>query len=196
LIGNTVFKLRIYSTREFYTVLADAIAHMGDVVRASKGNRVSDAFSERIMLAVTQVNGCRYCNYYHTKIALKAGVSNEEIHYMLEGELGNAPESERIALVFAQHYAETKGHPDQAACDHLFGIYGGEMANDILAYIRMIMFGNVYGIMFDTLRLRIIGQPVDDSSLWWELGTVFGLIFMIPVILVQLLLRTVMPRYA
>ena len=196
MIGNTVFKLRIYSTREFYTVLADAIAHMGDVIRASKANRVSDAFSERIMLAVTQVNGCRYCNYYHTKIALKAGVSNEEIHYMLEGKLGNAPESERIALVFAQHYAETKGHPDQAACEHLFDIYGGEMANDILAYIRMIMFGNVYGIMFDALRLRIIGQPVDDSSLWWELGTVFGLIFMIPVILVQLFLRTVIPRYA
>ncbi|MFC0273464.1 carboxymuconolactone decarboxylase family protein [Metabacillus herbersteinensis] len=31
------------------------------------------------MLAVTEVNGCEFCSYSHTKIALEQGMSQEEI---------------------------------------------------------------------------------------------------------------------
>lgn len=31
------------------------------------------------MLGVTEVNGCKYCNYFHTRQAMKEGISKDEI---------------------------------------------------------------------------------------------------------------------
>ena len=44
---------------------------------------ISPDFRERLMLAVTAVNGCRYCSYAHTRAALKGGLSREEISGLL-----------------------------------------------------------------------------------------------------------------
>ncbi|WP_256205872.1 carboxymuconolactone decarboxylase family protein [Carnobacterium iners] len=38
---------------------------------------------ERIMLAVTQVNGCSVCSYTHTKMALEVGMKSEKIKNIL-----------------------------------------------------------------------------------------------------------------
>jgi AhpD family alkylhydroperoxidase len=40
---------------------------------------VPAAFRERLMMVVTEVNGCRYCSYSHARLALSAGVSREEL---------------------------------------------------------------------------------------------------------------------
>lgn len=194
MVGGSNARFRVYTLAEFYTVLLDLITHLRSIVRANRSGRISKAFSERIMLAVTQVNGCRYCNYYHTRLALSVGVSSEEVQSLMDGDLENAPQEEQVALLFAQHYADTKGHPDEEACDRLHGTYGAAMASDILAYIRMIMFGNVYGILFDSLWLRIKGSPVEGSNLWQEVGGVFGIFLMIPFIAVRQLLRKLGPQ--
>ena len=46
---------------------------------------------ERIMLGVTQVNGCLLCSYAHTKMALELGMKEKQIEELLDGELGNVP---------------------------------------------------------------------------------------------------------
>jgi len=38
-----------------------------------KHRRMTKALKERIMLAVTHVNGCAMCSFVHTKIALDSG---------------------------------------------------------------------------------------------------------------------------
>ena len=53
------------------------------------------------MLAVTSVNGCRYCSYFHTSLALKEGMSADEIQHLLGGEFADAPAAEAVALLFA-----------------------------------------------------------------------------------------------
>jgi len=110
-------------------------------------------------LAVTQVNDCRYCDYAHTKAALKQGVSEKEIALIGAGELSQFPEEQAIALFFGQHYAETGGHPDPHAWQRLVEYYGEDIANDILSYIRMIMVGNLLGNTFDALLFRVTGRP-------------------------------------
>ena len=185
MINKFEFKRRIYSVNAFYHLLDDAIVHFGDIRRAHSSKHVSKAFSERIMLAVTEVNGCRYCSYYHTGVALKAGMSEDEIQDMLGGDLSNAPADESVALLFAQHYAETEGHPEKEACQRLLETYGPETTTDILAAIRVIMVGNVYGIMVEALKNRLTMKPNPESSLGREIGIVFGLFAFIPVILVR-----------
>jgi len=173
------------SVQTFYGYLEDVIANFGDMRAVIKRDHVSKGFSERIMLAVTQVNGCRYCSYYHTKKALETGMSNEEIESLLNGELGAVPQEELVALMFAQHYAESKAHPDPAATQQLLKTYGKDTSRDILANIRTIMIGNVYGNAFDLFQQRLKGKPAAGSTMGREAGIVFGTIAFIPLLAVQ-----------
>ena len=59
------------------------------------------------------------------------------------------------------------------------------MTRDILAYIRAFMIGNAWGNMFDALRLRMKGKPSMETTLWEELGVVFGIVGMMPAVFIQ-----------
>ena len=110
------------------------------------------------MLAVTQVNDCRYCNYAHTKAALKHGVSENEIALIRTGELSQFPEEQAVALYFGQHYAETNGHPDPQAWENVVEYYGQQKASDIISYIRMITMGNLFGNTIESFLYRVTGR--------------------------------------
>jgi AhpD family alkylhydroperoxidase len=177
----TQFRRRIYNINEFKTAIDDAFEHLPDMKRAMHAGRVDKAFSERIMLAVTQVNGCRYCSYGHTKAALSAGLSPEEIQALLAGEFSDAPQNQLPALMFAQHYAESEGAPDPEAWRQLVEFYGPETAQDILANIRMIMVGNLSGNTLDALWYRLTCRATaPNSNLLQEAGVIFGSLVIIP----------------
>lgn len=176
---------RLYNAKTFFRFLSDMLAHLDDLRQVRKGGRVSQSFTERIMLAVTQVNGCRYCSYFHSQEALKAGISNEEVSELLSGEFGDVPTEECIALVFAEHYAESAGKPNPAALQRLQDTYGPETSADILALIRTIMIGNVYGNNFDAFQSRLRFKPFPESHFKDELAVVFGTFAAAPWLLVK-----------
>ena len=172
---NQGFNRRIYtSPKEMIDAVMDILRHAPDLKAASRSGEIDKAFSEKIMLAVTQVNGCRYCDYGHTRAALKVGVTEDEIVSIARGELGDFPEDEAVALIYAQHFAESAGNPDPEATQRFVDYYGEEKARYIMAYIRMIMWGNLMGNTFDAVLSRFKGNPCRDSTLCSELG-VLGL---------------------
>lgn len=130
---------------------------------AMKGDMVSYAFRERLMLAVTAVNGCRYCSYYHAKEALKAGLPEEELQRLLAGVIDEAPAEELPALLYAQHWAEADGQADPAARQRLVQTYGSDRADAIEIVLRMIRAGNLLGNTADyalyRLTFGIFGAP-------------------------------------
>ena len=77
--------------------------------KAKKKKELSPEFIERIMLGVTEVNGCEVCSYAHTKMALEQGMAAEEIQQLLAGSTDNIPVEEMPAYLFAQHYADRRG---------------------------------------------------------------------------------------
>ncbi len=182
---DTQFKTRTFTIKTFYRYLDDAISNFGKLRAAGKSKRVSKGFQERIMLAVTQVNGCRYCSYLHTSMALEEGMAEEDIQSMLNGEFDNVPQEESVALFFAEHYAESMGKPDPEAWQRVVDTYGPDIAEDILAYIRAIMVGNVHGISFDVLQQRFKGNPDPNNTVWQELGIALGIVVFIPVIVIK-----------
>lgn len=139
------------------------------------------------MMAVTEVNGCRYCSYFHTQEALKAGLDKEEIQKTFSGNFDDAPADELVALYFAQHYAEESGHPKPEALTRMINEYGEKKTMEILAYIRAIMVGNAWGNMLDSLRHRLLRKPYGEVSLFQEIGVVLGPVWMIPAALIQVL---------
>ena len=52
-----------------------------------RGAPIDRAFQERLMLAETEVNGCRYCAYAHARMALAAGVSRADVDALAGGDL-------------------------------------------------------------------------------------------------------------
>jgi AhpD family alkylhydroperoxidase len=150
--------------------------------KAKKDSLMDETFIERIMLAVTEVNGCAICSYAHTKMALETGMDNEEIENLLSGDLAKTPEEELPAIMFAQHYAETKGKPTEKAWNRILEVYGKQKAFGILASIRIIMIGNAFGIVLGSFKNRMHGKPDKNSPLLYELGM---LLLFIPFIIIS-----------
>lgn len=116
---------------------------------------ISPAFRERLMLAVTAVNGCRYCSYFHTKQALRSGVSAEEIGCLLSADVANCPDDETVAIMYAQHWAESDACPDPEAVTRLEQTYGAEKAEAIHLMLRIIRMGNLLGNSWDYFIYRV-----------------------------------------
>ena len=80
-----------------------------------KEGLISQQFIERMQLAVTEVNGCAACSYAHTTFALREGMSNEEISSFLGGDDDYIQPEEAKAIIFAQHFADSRGYPEKDA---------------------------------------------------------------------------------
>ncbi len=186
---NTSFNRRIYTFPTFRADVVQIFDHMHDLRRAAHAGRVSKTFAEKIMLVVSSVNGCRYCCYAHSRAALATGVSENELQSLLALDLGTFPVFEVTALTFAQHFAESNCQPDPVAWQRVVTYYGEETAQDILAYLRMITFGNLLGNTFDALLSRFVGKPAPGSSLWSELSVLLGVVWLPPARLIRGMFR-------
>jgi AhpD family alkylhydroperoxidase len=158
--GKTVplmkFKKRTYNNpKELFSDLLFPIRNRRRLKEVTSKGLILPAFRERLMLAVTAVDGCRYCSYFHAKQALKSGLTPEEISRLLAGGVDNCPEEEAVAIIYAQHWAESDAHPDPEAVRKLQQTYGVEKTESIHLMLRMIRLGNLLGNSWDYLLYRM-----------------------------------------
>jgi len=153
------------------------------------GNGLDRHFAERLMLAVTGVNGCRYCKQAHAWKAMRDGMPSQEVAALLDGELPEVSANEAPALAFAQHYADTGGLPEGAVFERLVSTYGAESTAQILTHIRIITLCNLAGNTFDALLSRFLGQPAEGSTLRGELAALivfaFGILPLSPLLVAR-----------
>jgi AhpD family alkylhydroperoxidase len=117
---------------------------------------ISPTFRERLMLVVTEVNGCRYCSYYHAGEALRSGITSDELRELLAGQIpAETPPEEHLALAYAEHWAGTDANPDPEAVKALIEAYGEEKAAAIEMVLRQIRVGNLLGNSADYLLYRL-----------------------------------------
>ncbi len=188
------FYKKIYSTREFFSALYSGMLTLPYFVKAKKSTGMTAEFNERIMLAVTEVNGCELCAYAHTKMALEQGMDNEEIQQLLEGSLEGVPAKEISAVVFAQHYADSRGKPSVQAWQQMVTVYGESVAYGILGAIRMIMIGNIYGIAASAFRSRLKGSPSGKTSIFYEFWILISILPLFPIALIGATFSRIMNR--
>lgn len=156
-----------------------------------KSKIVSQDLTKRMELAVTEVNGCAACSYQHTKMALNQGMSNEEISSFLSAGSDFIKPEEGKAILFAQHFADTKGYPKKYGFEVLVDEYGAEEAEVMLAAIQVMIFGNMYGITFSAFQSRRKGKPFKDSKLTYELGMMIFGILVLPIALLHGVIRKI-----
>lgn len=167
--GAKYFKKRSFTFKAFLKDTVRMMKKNSQIKDAMRSERISRQFRERIMLAVTAVNGCRYCEWGHTKSALDEGCSEEEIEQIMIHDFGSCNPDEVVALAYAQHYAETGENPSEDSWKRVVEFYGEEKANDIQIIIEMITMGNLLGNTLDAFESRLKGIPPEKGSLLFEL---------------------------
>ena len=169
-----------YSYIEYYKALLLLYKAIGIIKGNKKTPLIDEQFIERIMLRVTEVNGCAVCSYAHTSMALKQGFSQEEIESFLGGSNEYVIPEEAKALLFAQHYADARGYVDKGAYEVLIETYGEEKSEVILSAIKVMMVGNMIGIPMSAFSSRLKGKPYKGSSLLNEIGMMLSTIIFLP----------------
>jgi AhpD family alkylhydroperoxidase len=120
-----------------------------------RGELIDAAFRERLMMAVTAVNGCRYCSYAHARHALVEGIDKDEIKALQGGVIESCPRDELPALLYAQYWAETQGRTELAARERLVEKYNEETVKAIELTLQTIQMGNLLGNTIDYVLYRL-----------------------------------------
>ncbi len=182
-----VFYKKIYSHYDFYKALVLTLRSVKYFRLNRQKKLISPHFRERIMLAVTEVNGCEACSYAHTKFALEEGMSPEEISAILSGETESIPENELVGILFAQHYTDNNGQASKNSWQRLVSEYGQERSMVILAFTRMMNAANMYGLAVSALSDRFKGKPSGKTSLAYEISIILAAFLYLPLALIQAL---------
>ena len=85
-----------------------------------------------------------------------------------------------LGILFAQHYADEKGKASKESWQRLVDEYGKEAALIILAMIRMIQVGNIYGMAISALRDRFKGKASGKTTLIYELSILIMILIYLP----------------
>ncbi len=164
---NKKFRKRYYSSwRVFWKDFLVLLSQRNQIKKALRENRISPAFRERLMMAVTEVNDCRYCRTFHTQQAYQAGLSEQEIKTYLSGIIPeDMPPEEKLAVCYAKYWAENDAQPDLESQNQIREAYGEEGFDAIQIILRMIRMGNLLGNTGDYILFRIsFGRLGNKSS--------------------------------
>ena len=151
------FPRRYYqSWKRFWADLTYMFSHQDRIREAMRSELLTDAFRERLMMAVTEVNQCSYCRTFHVGQARKAGISPEEITKYLKGTIPeDIPEGQKLAVCYAQHWAESDTEPDPELQEQVIKAYGEKGFQAISIVLRMIWMGNLMGNTADYVLYRL-----------------------------------------
>jgi AhpD family alkylhydroperoxidase len=185
---------KLYSLKETYWIFFHGVRTIKYMIQARKKGELTLPNIERIMLAVTEVNGCGICSYAHTKVALEAGMTNEEVENLLSGVFDHVPKEELTGVLFAQHYADNRGNPSRESWERVIEEYGESKAKGILGAIRGITIGNVYGISWSSFFNRFKGKADPRSSLAYEAVMMTAGSLLIPIALLHGLISMAMKK--
>lgn len=162
---GTFKKRRYESPGELLSAIGRLAVKPRSLVELVTGRgKLRPEFREQIMLAVTSVNKCRYCSFVHTLVALKEGAALSEIQALLAGSIDEVEDHDKEALLYAQHWADTNGHPEVEARLRLVERYGDDQASAIETAIEAIMVGNYFGNTVDYCLHTLSGGRLARES--------------------------------
>jgi AhpD family alkylhydroperoxidase len=163
---NKKFRRRYYSSwRVFWQDLLVLLSQRNQIKKALREDRISPAFRERLMMAVTEVNDCRYCRTFHVQQAYQAGLSEQEIQTYLSGIIPeDIPPEEKLAVCYAKYWAENDAQPDLKSQNQIREAYGEEGFDAIQIILRMIRMGNLLGNTGDYFLFRLSFGKLGNKS--------------------------------
>jgi AhpD family alkylhydroperoxidase len=158
---------RTFTPANFLKTVVNVVASGPVLLAALFKPKTSAALREKVMLGVTSITDCRYCQWGHTHWALAHGVPLEEVNQILGHEIESLKAkdpAEAAAILFAQHYAEQLDKFDPKAIENLRGYYSPAQVAEILAYVRAITLGSLTGNTLDAILGRFCRLPATRAT--------------------------------
>ncbi len=180
------FDRKIFTAGLFLSDIGFLIWNLPKIISAFRNKDITRKFIEKIMNVTTAVNGCVYCSWFHAKQAIASGISEREVKNMMKLQYqADATDFELMAMLYAQHFAETNRKPDPDMTKRLFDYYGENTANHIILMIRIIFFGNLWGNTWEAVISRLKGKPAPNSNIIFEIVYFFmNFIIIIPAMII------------
>jgi AhpD family alkylhydroperoxidase len=149
----------IWTVRTLAAALPDLPGHLRRVLPTLAGRPISQAFRERLMLAVAAENRCWYCQTAHRLFGAAAGVPLAQAARLLRGEDDDLPERERLALGFVRDLARRGFRSrDEALWEELGAHWSDAERAAIESTAHVMNLANRFGNTFDAARARAIGR--------------------------------------
>jgi AhpD family alkylhydroperoxidase len=177
---------RLFSFKEHVNNVFTAGRSFVQVRQLKRRNNsaMNKKLKERIMLAVSEVNGCSMCSYVHTKLALQVGIDNEEIKNIIKGDVEGIPEEDIPAVLFAKNFAFNHEVIDLALYNKIAELYGEDKANAIIHVCNIITMTCAMGINLKLLKNRILLKPGKGSKFFNEIMIPLSTIVLFPVAII------------
>lgn len=170
----TTFRKRTFTLPQLGESLAMAGLHLPVLVASLARSSLTPALREQVMLAVTSVNDCRYCDWVHTGLALENGVDLAELAGLLDQSLDSLDDNTAVAILFGKHFADSQRRPSRAARDKLRDHFSPWQRRQIMAWIHAIYFANLTGNSADATLARLKGRQVDGNPFTQALAGALG----------------------
>lgn len=159
------FAKRTFTLPLFARSATAALKSSPTLLKALRQPATSPALREKVMLAVTAVNDCRYCSWVHTGLALQNDVDLDDLQHVLDaGTFGQLDEREAVAILYGKHFADTVREPDAEAERALARAWSPAQRAEIMAYINAIYFANLAGNSADAWLARLRGARVENGN--------------------------------
>lgn len=161
-----VFRKRTYRISEFVSGLGGIWSNRREVSEIWRRERLPAAFREKIMVAVAEVNGCRFCSFAHREWALDEGVSEAELAELEGMRPEDFDRRTWLAVVYARSLAaEDFGPVDPSLGRELAEVFSEEERGDIEVVAHAMTVINRSANTLDALSARWDGHPAEGSRL-------------------------------
>lgn len=163
------YSKKIFTAKMFFADFGFLIWHLPQLVKVFTNKKIEKLIG-KILIVTDAVNECMYCSWLDAKLAIKNGISEEEVKNMMNLEFQTSVSNyEWPALIFAQDFAENNRKADVEMLKTLTSHYGEKTTKDILLAIRAVIFGNLYFNTWGAFLSRLKGKPAPNSNLIFEL---------------------------
>ncbi len=181
------FKKRTITAPQLAGRLASLVPELGTMYRVWVKQEVDPGFREELMLAVSRLNGCRYCSWGHHEWAQISGVSNEELAQLEQLDPSGFDRRKWVAISYVR--ALVKGDFERVqpelrrAMQHK---YSPREIRQIELIANVMDVGNRGSNTFDAMLSRFKGVPAADSRIVDEVILSGMFLAIAPVVLVYL----------
>lgn len=173
---NEFFPIMFEGSKSLVFLRSKLVAHW-----IKKHKMLSKDLKRRIMLSISGVNGCVMCSWVHTKKALSSGMEVSDIKNVLSGQYDHVPNDQLIAILYAEHYAETKEKPSLESLNRLVTEYGKDKAMCIQSICNVITMTTTLGITFAGFRNRLLFKK-SYNKFYRELTMLLSMISIFPIL--------------
>jgi AhpD family alkylhydroperoxidase len=160
------FKKRTLSASQLGRRLAALVPELGTMYQVWLRQEVDPGFREELMLAVSRLNGCRYCSWGHHEWAQISGVSNQELAQLEQLDPSGFDRRKWVAISYARALVKEdfrRVQPElRRAVQHK---YSPREIRQIELIANVMDVGNRTSNTFDAMLSRFKGAPAAHSRI-------------------------------